>query len=155
MQDWGGDCDVNGNDATFDGGFNMAAKALGLDGKVHEVGFDVDVKASAGTEWLTDEQPTGWNHKSDQPTYSSSEYLAVSEPTVSNVSFSEGMAFYVDGDDLFLADAQKLLNHNVFKELLNPDIYKKLVGQLFDKKSANIDPPEPDYYEPERGESSY
>lgn len=155
MQDWGGDCDVDSSGATFDGGFNMYAKALGLDGKVHEVGFDVDVKASADAEWETDEQPTGWNHSRDEPTYSTSEYLSVGDAVVSEVKFSEGMAFIVDKDDLYLQDAQKLFSHDVFKALLNPDIYKKLVSQLFSKKADNIDPPEPDYYEPERGESRY
>ena len=154
MQDWGGDCDVD-DEAIFDGGFNMAGKALGIDGKVHEIGFDVDVKATADTEWQSDESPTGWNYKTDNPTYTSSEYLSVGDPTITEVKFSEGMAFYVDGNDLYLHDAQKLFDPNTLKQLLNPDIYKKLVGSLFDKKAANVDPPEQDYYEPERGESRW
>jgi len=155
MQDWGGDCDVDSDTATFDGGFNMAGKAMGNDGKVHDVGFDVDVKASAGAEWGSDEQPTGWNHRTDSPTYTSSSYLSVGEPEVSLVTFSEGMEFLVDGESHFLQDAQQMITPGAMKQLLNPEFYKKLVGSLFDKKAANVDPPEQDYYEPERGESRW
>jgi hypothetical protein len=155
MQDWGGDCDVYSDEADFNGGFNMAGKAMGNDGKPHNVGFDVDVTAHAGVEWQSDEQPTGWNYRSDSPTYTSTSHAVVGDVTISSVAFSEDAEFVIDDESYSLHDAQQLISRAAISQLLDPEIYKKLVNSLFDKKAANVDPPEPDYHEPERGESRW
>jgi hypothetical protein len=155
IQDIGGDLYTTDDEVILDGGLTVSGKAVNLQGEVVEINFDIDVKANAGISWEEDEQPTGWNYKTDSITYSSSYRPELGDIIVSSVEFSEGMAFYINNEDLYLKDAQRVLGPNVMKQLLNPAIYQKLLVSAFDKKIENIDPPEQDYHEPERSDSRY
>jgi DUF2075 family protein len=128
----------------------MSGKALNKKNQEVDIGFDVDVVASVGWEWEEDEQPTGWNHKTDTITYSSSTYASCSDVTVDSVTFSQDTNFIINNEEVSLHEAQQYIDPAVLKQLLNPAVYEKLMGSAFESKVENIEPPEQEFDEPER-----
>ena len=133
----------------------MAGKALDREGNVAEIGFDLDIVASAGWEWEQDESPTGWNYKSDSPTYTTTTFASVNTPVVSSVSFSPEQDFTINGESHSIRNAQKYIDPTVLKQLLNPVLYAKLMGSAFEKEAENMEQPEPDFDEPDYSRDDY
>jgi len=155
IKDIGGDFYTTDDGVFLDGGVTASGTAINLQGATVKVTFDIDIKAAAPISWEDDEYPTGWNHKTDSITYSSDYRPEVGVIEVSSVEFSDGMAFYINNEDLYLRDAQNILGPDVMKQLLDPVVYQRLLGPAFDKKVENIDPPEQDHNEPERSDSDF
>jgi len=127
----------------------MTAKVLDKNGNTVEIAYTVDVQASAQVEWENDEYPSGWNYRTDSPTYTTSVYAASGEVVVSKVSFiDEG--WVIGDDEVSMQQAQQHLNPESLRQLLNGQIYSKILGPLFDKATENMEPPDPDFDEPER-----
>jgi len=155
IQDFYGDFDTSSDSIEYNGTINVHGKALNRQGKPVEIGYDVEIASSASVEWEEDENPTGWNYKSDQPTYTSSVYASAGTPEVSSVSFIPDQEFYIDGDAYSIQDALKEIDPSVIKQLLHPTLYVNLLGSAFDKQAENIEPPEPDFNEPDYGGDDY
>lgn len=150
VQEFFGDFEVNKDSIDYSGAIGMSATVVNKHGEQVTVGYDVDVQASAGIGWETDEDPTGWNHSTDQPTYTTSTYAVASDVSITSVSFTEGQEFYIDNEVYSLHDAQSIIDPSVLKQLLNPAIYVPLMGPSFDSTAADIEPPEVeerDYYD--------
>ena len=149
MNGWEGDCylDNETNTANFDGGFSMSGKVVGKDGKIHNVGYTISAKATADIDWETDDEPTGWNYKSDQPTYKSYTYATISDTKILDVKFTDDIEFLYDDDLLYLDQVLEYIEPYIIKQLLDPNIYRKLIGQIFQDKAENLEPPEIDYQE--------
>ena len=47
------------------------------------------------------------------------------------------------------------IDPSVIKQLLHPALYVNLLGPAFDKQAENIEPPEPDFNEPDYGGDDY
>lgn len=105
--------------------------------------FVVSVESSGDYEWESDESPTGWNHATDNPTYTSYPYASTSPPKVTSVSF-ENVEFSVNGTDYSVQDAQRLIGPIAMKQLLNPAVYEKLLTQPYDNYAEKMDQPEQD-----------
>jgi hypothetical protein len=128
----------------------MSGKALNKNNQEVDIEFDVDVVSSASYEWEDDDNPTGWNYSSDQPTYTSSTYASVSDVDVNSVMFSQDTNFIVDGEEISLHEAQQFIDPSVLKQLLNPAIYKKLMDKMFNIKAENMEPPQQEFDKPDR-----
>jgi hypothetical protein len=148
---------VDGDSITYDGSISLSARAIDKNGQPAEIGYSVDVKADAGVGWESDESPTGWNYKTDNPTYTSSEYATSGDVSVKGVQFTNGAPYFVNNDEIELQEFQQHFDPVVLKQLLNPEIYAKALGSSFDSAAANLEPPEQDFEEPERdyGDSRY
>lgn len=148
VQEFFGDFEVNKDSINYSGAIGMSATVVNKHGEQVTVGYDVDVDASVSVDWETDEQPTGWNYGTDQPTYTSSTYAVASDVSVTSVSFTEGQEFYIDNEVYSLHDAQSIIDPSVLKQLLNPTIYASLMAPSFDRKAEDIEPEEePDYFD--------
>lgn len=145
IQEYFGDFEINKDSIDYSGAIGMSATVVNKNGQPVEVGYDVDVEASCGIDWETDEQPTGWNHSRDEPTYTSSIYAVATDLSITSISFTEGQEFYIDNEVYSLHDAQSIIDPAVLKQLLNPSVYEPLIGSAFDKKAEGIEPPEADY----------
>jgi len=145
-----GDFYTHQDEIILDGGVTVFGKALNRKGEVVDVGFDLDIKASAGVGWQEDDEPTGWNYKTDNPTYTSYTTAEAGDIAIESIQFSDGMAFIVDNEELYLRDAQQIIDPSVMKQLLDPNVYIKLLNPYFDKKAAEMEPPEQEFDEPER-----
>jgi len=139
MEDWGGDCDVDSSEAKFDGGFTMIGNALGNDGATHEILFNVDSRATADVNWVSDEAPTGWNYSTDQANYTTYYSAEVGDVSVQNVSFSQSEEFLIDGNSHNMAGFQSKIDASALRQLLNPEIYKIIITDLFEKRANKID----------------
>lgn len=148
---------ADGDSITFDDSISLSATAMGKNGQPVEIGYSVDVKAEAGVDWESDESPTGWNYKTDSPTYTSSAYATAGDVSVSGVRFTTGAEYYVNNESMELQEFYQHFDPAVLKQLLNPAIYVKALGPSFDKSVENLEPPEQDFEEPERdyGDSRY
>lgn len=155
IDDYYGDFDIGQDSIDYNGGINVLGKVMSNDGNVVDIGFDLDITASAIWEWENDESPTGWNHKTDQPTYTSSVYASVNVPEVTSVSFSTDQDLYIDNNQYSLRDAAQIIGPDVLRQLLNPDLYSKLMAPAFEKESDNIPDPEKDFDEPDPDYDSY
>jgi hypothetical protein len=142
---------------TYDGSISLSATAMNRNGQPAEIGYSVDVKAEAGLGWESDESPTGWNYKTDNPTYTSYEYATSGDISVTSVQFTDGAEYYVNNDAMELQEFYQHFDPAVLKQLLNPEIYVKALGSSFDSAAEKLEPPEPDFDEPERdyGDSRY
>lgn len=156
IQDYLGDFETDRDTINYTGAISMSAKAGNRNGELIDIGYYVDVEASASYEWETDEQPTGWNHSTDNPTYSSYSYASASSPEINSITFTPDQEFYIDNNSFSLHDAQGILDPSVMKQLLNPVIYVPLLGKAIDKKAENLEPPEveepDDYYDWDDGD---
>jgi len=146
---------ADGDSITFDGSISLSATAMSKNGKPAEIGYSVDVKAEAGLGWESDESPTGWNYKTDNPTYTSYEYAEAGDISVTNVQFTDGAEYYVNNEAMELQEFYQHFDTMVLKQLLNPEIYVKALGSSFDKAAENLEPPEQEFDEPERYDSRY
>jgi len=155
IQDFYGDFDTGSDSIEYNGSIQVTGKALNRQGKPVEITYDVEIASSASVEWEEDESPTGWNHSSDQPTYTSSVYASASTPEVSSVSFIPDQEFYIDGAEYSIQGALEQIDPSVIKQLLHPALYVNLLGPAFDKQAENIEPPEPDFNEPDYGGDDY
>jgi len=135
---------------TYDGAIGMSATVMDRNGKPVEVGYDVDVKAEASINWESDETPTGWNYKTDSPTYTSHAYAECGDITVTSVQYIQGSDYYINNEAMELDEFVQQIDPTALKLLLTPSIYAKALGSPFDKAAENAEPPEPDYHEPER-----
>jgi hypothetical protein len=155
IYDYNDSFDAKGDTLTYKGSLEITAKVAGHDGAPHEVMFSVDVDAEAGLDWETVETPTGWNHRRDTPTYSSSSQAISYDPKVKSVQFTPNAPYYIDSNELTEEEFQKLVDPMTRKQLLNPALYVKAIEPYFNKKAEEMAEEEPDYYEPERGESRW
>jgi len=148
---------ASGDSITFDGSIDLSATAIGKNGQPIEIGFSVDVKAEAGLGWESDESPTGWNYKTDNPTYTSHDYATSGDISVTSVQFTDGAEYYINNEAVELQEFYQHFDPVVLKQLLNPEIYVKALGSAFDKSVENLEPPEQEFDEPERdyGDSRY
>ena len=146
VQEFFGDFETGSDAIGYSGTIGMSAKTVNRHGEPVEIGYDVDVEAVADFGWETDEQPTGWNYRTDGPTYTSSMYASVSEPVISSISFTPDQEFYIDNEVYSLYDAQRVIDPAVLKQLLNPQIYIPLMRPSFEKKAEDMEPPE-QYYD--------
>lgn len=148
----------SGNDSiTYNDSISMSATAINKNGEPTEIGYSVDVSAVADINWESDESPTGWNYKLDIPTYTSYEYATSGDISVTSVEFTNGAEFYVNNDAMELREFYQYFDPTVLKQLLNPEIYVNALGSSFDKAVENLEPPEPEFDEPERdyGDNRY
>ena len=118
----------------------MFGIVLDNDSKEINITFDVDVNASAGWEWETDENPDGWNYGTDQPTYSEHTYASCSEATIHSVRFSQETNFTINGEDVSLHEAQQHIDVSIMRQLLLPVHYKKFFNRKFSKEIENKEP---------------
>lgn len=152
IQDYYGDFEVNGDSIDYDSSINVFGKAMNKEGNIVDIGFDLDINASAGWEWEHDESPTGWNYSRDQPTYTTSTYASVNIPEINSVSFVPDQDFYIDNETYSVRDAQQIIDPTVLRQLLNPAVYAKLMSPAFNKQGENIEQSEREYDEPDRDE---
>ena len=155
INDYYGDFETSSDSIDYDGDISVGAKVLDKTGNPIELGLDIKIAASSSVEWEEDESPTGWNYKSDQPTYTTSVYASASTPVVDSVSFAHNEGFYINGDTCTLQEVQQHVDSSVLKYFLNPALYVGLMGPAFDKEAENIEPPEPDFDEPDYGGDDY
>jgi hypothetical protein len=158
IQDYNGDFDSDGSTITYEGGLNMAGKAMGLSGEVLDVGFDVDITAKIDYEWESDEHPTGWNHGTDSPTYSSSLYASGTDVLVESVAFSTDSMFLIQDEEVPFHSVNKYIHPATLKQLLNPAIYSQGMLGAFQAQLDKLDPPEydpGDDYEPDYDDRDY
>lgn len=136
----------------------MAGKAMGLSGQMLDVGFDVDISAKIDYEWVTDERPTGWNYRTDNPTYSTSQYAAGSDVMVESVAFSTDSMFLIQDEEVPFHSVNKYIHPATLKQLLNPAIYSQGMSGAFQAQLEKLDPPEygpDDDYEPDFDDRDY
>jgi len=155
INDYYGDFETSSDSIDYDGDISVGAKVLDKTGNPIELGLDIKIAASSSVEWEEDESPTGWNYKSDQPTYTTSVYASAGTPVVDSVSFAHNEGFYINGDTCTLQEVQQHVDSSVLKYFLNPALYVGLMGPAFDKEAENIEPPEPDFDEPDYGRDDY
>jgi hypothetical protein len=115
-------------------------------GQLHSILYTTNVKARCDYEWETIDHPTGWNYKSDQPTYTSYEVPTANDILIQSVSFNADSEFNIDNQDLPIQEAINKFGKDIVKELLNPDIIRKAMAPGFKRE---IDSLEPYYEEPE------
>jgi len=144
VQDYQGDFESDSDTITYEGTVSMAGKAMGISGEVLDIGFDVDVIARVEYEWESDEQPTGWNHGTDSPTYSTSVFAAGSDPIIESVQFSADTPFYIQNDEVPFQEVNKYVHPAVLKQLLNPEVYSKAMAGSFQTQLEKLEPPEYD-----------
>ncbi len=123
----------------------MAGRAMGLNGQLLDIGYDVDINAKMDYEWETDEHPTGWNHKSDQATYTSSMYPSGTDVIVQSVSFSPDSVFIIQNEEVPFQSINKYVHPATLKQLLNPAVYSRAMSGAFQAQLDKLDPPENDY----------
>lgn len=128
----------------------MSATVQSKNGQPMDIGYSVDVTATAEIGWETDEDPTGWNHGTDQPTYTSYTTATFGDITVTSVTFTPNGSYVVDNDEVDFPTLQQHVDPHVLKQLLNPSLYVGELNKLFVKAVENLEPPEPDFDEPER-----
>lgn len=158
VQDYNGDFESDGSTITYEGGLSMAGKAMGLSGEVLDIGFDVNINAKIDYEWETDERPTGWSHKSDRPTYSSSMYPVSTDVMVESVSFSTETPFIIQNEEVPFQSINKYVHPATLKQLLNPAVYSRAMAGAFQAQLDKLDPPEYDSnddYEPDYDDRDY
>lgn len=150
VQDYDLSFDHDSNSATVEGNISASATVLGADGQPKEIGWDVTLEASCELEWESDESPSGWNYKTDSPTYTSYTYATGGNLKFTSLIFDETKSFYINNEDLTVEDAKQIIHPNVLKLLLDPKLYESTVGSYADKEIQEIEPPEPDFDEPDR-----
>jgi len=155
INDYYGDFETSSDSIEYNSDISVGAKVLDKTGNPIELGLDIKIAASSSVEWEEDESPTGWNYKSDQPTYTTSVYASAGTPVVDSVSFAHNEGFYINGDTCTLQEVQQHVDSSVLKYFLNPALYVGLMGPAFDKEAENIEPPEPDFDEPDYGGDDY
>ena len=124
----------------------MAAKVVGNDGQQHDVGYTVNIETSAPFHWMSDERPTGWNYRSDQPTYTSSTHAACGKVTIQSLEIDQDALCYFDGQDVKAQVLTQQISPQAQKQLLNPTLYSNLLDRPFQVHCEDMDPPE---YDPE------
>jgi len=142
---------------TYDGSIDLSATAINRNGQPTEIGYSVDVKAEAGLDWESDDSPTGWNYKTDNPTYTSYAYATSGDISITSVQFTNGAEYYIDNNAIDLQEFQQHFDPAVLKQLLDPTIYVKALALPFDNAAKRAELPEKDFVEPERdyGDSRY
>jgi hypothetical protein len=152
LAEYDGDFDSTSDTISFDGIISLAAKAVGNDGQQHDIGFSANVSASADFSWESDEHPTGWNHKTDSPTYTSTTYAAAGEVTIHLLEPDEDTPCYYDNEEVPMETLQQNLPLATQKQLLNPSTVSRLMEEAFQAEAEKMEAPsEDDYaeYEPD------
>lgn len=106
---------------------------------MHQVQFDVSVNANAEIETVSDDTPSGWNYRTDSPTYSNESYLAIGNTDIQSVSFPDNGTFIIDGTDSNIRDAQRVFHISTLKKLLDPKLYEEFAIKVFENKLEDID----------------
>jgi len=150
IQDYDLSFDSSSDSADISGSVSASATVPGLDGQPKDIGWDVWVEATCGIGWESDESPTGWNYKTDNPTYTSYTYATGDSLEFTSITFSDGAVFYINNEELTLQDAQQQIDPAVLKLLLDPKLFEPTVGKFADSKIQDMEPPEPDFDEPDR-----
>ena len=141
--------DRQGEFISYEGPVRIALKLIDQEGQQHSVLYMVDVKARCDYEWDVTDEPTGWNYKTDQPTYTSHQYIAKDNVLIQSVSFVSGEEINIDGDEIPIQNAAQILGRDGIRELLNPEVTRKAMNPGFERKFDSMEPPssEPDYPE--------
>lgn len=150
VQDYHGDFEADSDSIGYDGAVSFSATVLGRNGQPVNIGYDLDITASAEVGWESDESPTGWNYSTDNPTYTSYEYATAGAAQFSNIQFTENQPIIVDDNEMSLHDAQQHIDPAVLKQLLQPELFTQWFNSMFDKKAEDMEPPEADFDEPDR-----
>jgi len=141
-----GDFEIEKDTISYEGILNLGAKAIGNDGQQHDIGFSANVSASADISWETDERPTGWNHKTDSETYTSTTYAAAGEVTIHLLEPDGDSPCHYDNEEVPLETLQQNLPLATQKQLLNPSTISKLMDNAFQSEAEEIEPPSGDDY---------
>lgn len=121
----------------------MLGQVIGKAGQPLNIDYTVNVVASADIEWETDEQPTGWSHGRDEPTYDTFEVARHGDILVSKVEFSDSVPFIINDDqELSLRQVQQYIDIATLSQLLNPETYKKALEPSFLRAIENLEPAE-------------
>jgi hypothetical protein len=154
IEDTDGDLSHDSDTITFDGILSISALAVGNDGKHHEIGYSVSISASADYSWETDERPTGWNHRTDSETWTSTSYAALGDIQVHALEFDpEGVCYY-NNEEVSAETLLQNLPHSTQKQLLNPTVISNLMDKTFEAELEELEAPSKDDYfnEPDYGE---
>jgi hypothetical protein len=127
------------------GRISASATVIALDGQSKEIRWDVWVEASGGFEWEDDESPTGWNYKTDDPTYTSNTYAATEDPEFTSIAFDDGSTFFINNEEFSVEEAQQQISPKIMKHLLDPTLYSGIVGEKFDSKAETLEEPGNNY----------
>lgn len=150
MQDYHEYAHAKGNTVDFDGTLSMSARVQSKNGQPIDIGYSVDVTAKADIDWESDDYPSGWDYSRDEPTFTSSSNPIFGDILVTSVTFTPNGSFVVDNEETSLSVLQQHVDPHVLKQLLNPSLYVTELNPLFVKAIENLEPPEPDFNEPER-----
>lgn len=127
----------------------MSATVLDRRNNPVDIGYTVNVSLEYELDWDGDEEPTGWNYGTDQPTYTTSSWGVAGKLLSANVEFID-VPFIIGDDEVAMKDALQALNPESIRHLLDPKIYENVLGSLIDEKAKEADLPEPDFDEPDR-----
>ena len=143
------DFEINDSTIDYDGTVGVKGQVLTREGTPAEISFNLNIVASADWDWEVSEEPTGWNYRTDQPTYTSSRSVVVNSPEVSSVSFYPDDDIYVNKEPYSVQEVQEIIDPTVLKQLLNPTLYSKLMTPKFQQQAESVQEPEQDYNEPD------
>lgn len=155
IQDHNLDITSDTDSISASGPISVSASSLGRDGQPKEIGFNVWIEANSEVEWESDESPTGWNYSTDSATYTSYEYAIATPVQFQSIEFDANGTFLINGNEVSFQDFQQYLDPSALQSLLDPKIYTETVDKIFSDQAEKIEPPEPDYNEPEDYDYDY
>lgn len=117
----------------------MSAKATSKTGEISNITFGVNVNAGCDYRWESDEKPSGWNYKSDTPTYSSYSYAEGNDLEIYSLKFDSLGDFSIDNNYISYEEFIDYLSPYSLKQLLNPSAYISLMSPEFAKQLQGID----------------
>ena len=138
----------NSDHIGYEGPVSMSATVPGNNGSPIDLGFTVDIESLADVQWESDESPSGWNYRTDSPTYTRHYYAVPGDVKITSVSYSAEHPFIIDNEEVPFSHIQDHISPQVLKQLLNTEYYSKIFDSMFAEAAKNIDPPEPDFDEP-------
>jgi hypothetical protein len=136
---------LSGDSVTFNGTIGLVAKVLNKSGKPIEVYYSVDVIARSDLEWDTDEIDVAGPAGPESDTFREVDYATSGEIEVESVNFTPNGDFMYGDDDVDFDTFKNNLYPQSLQQLLNPEIYKNVLGSQFDSAAKSAQPSDDHY----------
>jgi hypothetical protein len=138
--------EVNSNNESMslDGKLYMSATAMGIDGQPTEVGYEVDVSASAPIDWESDERPTGWDYAADDATYTTDWSAVADQIAVQAVEFAPNGTYMVGDNEVSFEEFRRTMSPESLQALVDPVNYSGILGKLAASAAEQLKPTDSD-----------
>lgn len=102
-----------------------------VNGKSLEVGFVVNIDATADISEEHSDRPTGYNYGADVPTYTETAGLVVGPAEITRLSMDDSESASVDGQEMSYSNFAKLLGPAALEQILVPSKFASFINTEF------------------------